>query len=347
MRENFTRLGILISEEFDFSAVLQKISFGIVGAKKISGKCVDSPRDSDKVCQSSPERTKKQKAIERMKRILKQRRAFTLIELLVVIAIIAILAALLLPALAAAKRKAQRISCVNNLKQIGISFRMWGDDNGGQYPMTVLCANGGAEENVYSAQNVNLATPPAPYTQGYYPAQCFTVMSNTLDNPALLQCPSDSTAPHSAAATNWLQLYAPTGGNPSGSTAINDNYLSYFVCGDSIDTQPQSILAGDRNIGNNSAVGVGQPASGMFNQSSAGNALGNQGQTGTAQTGQTGSPNGTDWKYWAWSANDIHLGAGNLLLGDGSGQQATISDLQNDLLNATNGPTLTPYYNFP
>ena len=69
-----------------------------------------------------------------MKNIQKQKKAFTLIELLVVIAIIAILAAMLLPALAAAKRKAQRISCVNNIKEDSLAFKIWEGDNNDQCP---------------------------------------------------------------------------------------------------------------------------------------------------------------------------------------------------------------------
>ena len=68
---------------------------------------------------------------------MKNRRGFTLVELLVVIAIIAVLIAILLPALQAAKRQANSVKCLSNLRQVGMAFQMYEADNKGMWPIAV------------------------------------------------------------------------------------------------------------------------------------------------------------------------------------------------------------------
>src|SRR5215471_5060156 len=145
--------------------------------------------DNNKVCGCNTKPNKK--PVESMKNFRKQLQAFTLIELLVVIAIIAILAAMLLPALARAKARAQRINCVNNLKQVGVAFRTWALDNGDVYPMRLGAAAGGAQEYVGN----RLAAINNPYGIGAANSKgvggMFGCMSNELSTPKILVCPAE------------------------------------------------------------------------------------------------------------------------------------------------------------
>jgi prepilin-type N-terminal cleavage/methylation domain-containing protein len=150
--------------------------------------------------------------------------AFTLIELLCVIAIIAILAAMLLPALTQGTARAKRAACVNYLREIGVAFHAFAHDHNGQFPMSVPADSGGSQEFTQSGYALT--------GEFYFAYRHFQTLSNDLVTPKPLVCPSDTRVP----AMDFASL-------------SNQN-VSYFVGVKADFSQPNSILAGDRNITN-------------------------------------------------------------------------------------------------
>jgi prepilin-type N-terminal cleavage/methylation domain-containing protein len=112
----------------------------------------------------------------------KKQSAFTLIELLVVIAIIAILAAMLLPALSSAKKKAWTTSCNSNLRQVGLSLRMFADDNSELYPESGSYIKWGQDDPV---------SPPKGSGIRSWMEQMVTYVGNT----NLYRCPGNVQLP--------------------------------------------------------------------------------------------------------------------------------------------------------
>ena len=162
-------------------------------------------------------------------------RALTRTDVVVVVAVVAVLAFLaisLLPEGGGNKRRPAQVNCINNLKTIGIAYRLWEGDNNGKYPMAVSATNGGARELVATG-NV---------------AACFRVMSNELSTPKILLCPEDT---RRVWATNF-------------STGFDSSHISYFVGLDATETNPQMFLSGDDNF----AIGGVPVKSGLLELSS-------------------------------------------------------------------------------
>jgi hypothetical protein len=157
--------------------------------------------------------------------------ALTPIELIILIGIVFFLVALVLPTLN--RRPPQQMQCSNNLKQVGLSFRLFAGDNNDHFPMQFSTNFGGTLELVESSS--------------VFPH--FLVMSNELNTPKILFCPQDSN-PRRRMATIFGDA-AVTRYPPSLVPFLGNSNLSYFVGVDALEINPEMFLVGDDHLAAN------------------------------------------------------------------------------------------------
>ena len=134
---------------------------------------------------------------------------FTLIELLVVMAIIIVLASMLLPSLGRAKEQARMIQCLNNLRQLGISIKLYSDDHNSKFPPTTVYepTTGAPKETRQTLGGFD----PIPQLLGFYPSAQIRPLHNYMKPSEVYRCPVDKgqadwPCPPILKPTNWKTL---------------------------------------------------------------------------------------------------------------------------------------------
>ncbi len=246
-----------------------------------------------------------------MRNVPKQNTAFTLVELLVVILMVSILAVSLLPALASAQPRAQRLTCANNLKQVGMAFHTWAMGHNGNMPMQVPYAMGGDSEDVgFRVLSSSQKTSPTAGSRGV--SMIFLCLSNQLSTPRLLFCPAEYESWARRAATTFSGVGAP-GAVPY----TNDLNVSYFIGVDAQETYPRMLLAGDHNLGGN----ANPPTIPYLAAPSSGKPFVYLGTDFDAANGPA-------------FMNTMHLQRGNVCMADGSVEFFSRLELQDALRNS-------------